>query len=307
MGNLDLKGKKILVTGGSGYLGSFLVEALINEQANVMVIDREESPIAKTYLIDITDADAVKKTVTKIKPEIIFHLAASLNRNRDFEMFKQVNEVNHIGTFNLLFALKDTPYENFIFTSTSEIYGENDAPFREEQLPKPVSQYSLTKVYAENLIQTFSKNFNKNFTILRLFNFFGKNMPQNFFIPQMIDAIENETFFNMTKGEQKRDFLYVDDVIQALMSSAKIPQAKNEIFNVCSGTAATIKQLAEEVKNSTKSDCELRFGAIPYRENEIWNMVGDNTKIKRILNFDVKYNLALGIKQLIENKKNITK
>jgi len=302
MGDLKLKGKKVLVTGGNGYLGKFLVKALMSEQAKVFILDRDGSPKDGFYVVDITNAEEVSLAIEEIKPEIIFHLASSLDRNRDFKMYQQVNEINHLGTFNLLMALKDIQYENFIFTSTSEIYGDNKPPFNENQIPKPVSQYSLTKVYAENLIQTFSNNFNKSFTILRLFNFYGENMSPNFFIPQMVEAFKTEKYFNMTKGEQKRDFLYVQDVIQALVLSAKESAAKNEIFNVCSGETTTLKQLAEEVKNSTKSECEIRFGAIPYRNNEVWKMVGDNSKIKKALNFEVKYNLTTGIKKLIENR-----
>ncbi|HHH53495.1 MAG TPA: NAD-dependent epimerase/dehydratase family protein [Bacteroidetes bacterium] len=300
MGEIKLKGKKILVTGGNGYLGSFLVGALKKELADVTVLDKEGLTTVGFFKVDITDEIAVKEAIDIIKPEIIFHLASSLDRNRDFMMYKKVNDINHLGTFNLLSALKDIHYDNFIFTSTSEVYGENKVPFHENQMPKPVSQYSLTKVYAENLIQTFSKTFNKNYTILRLFNFYGEDMPSNFFIPQMIDAFSNKKYFEMTKGEQKRDFLYIYDVIQALILSAKHPKAKNELFNVCSGKTATLRQLAEEVKSQMKSDCKIKYGAIPYRETEIWNMVGDNSKIKDTLNYEVKYDLAEGIKKLLK-------
>ncbi len=292
--------KIVLVTGGNGYLGRYLVRALKNMNAKVCVIDKEGRDDDTFIKVDITDRKAVQDAVKKIKPQIVFHLASSLNRNRDFKEYKAVNEINHIGTFNLLYALKDIAYENFIFTSTSEIYGDNNAPFNEDQIPKPVSQYSLTKVYAENLIQTFSSNFGKNYTILRLFNFYGKNMPSNFFIPQMIDALKNKKWFDMTKGEQKRDFLYVDDVVQALLLSATKKAAQNETFNVCSGKTSTLKQLALEVKAKMKSECEIRFGAIQYRNNEVWNMVGDNSKIRQKLNFEVKYDLASGIGKILQ-------
>ena len=300
MGRIELQGARILVTGGNGYLGAQLVAALKKEQAEVFVMDKDAVPSGHAYNTDITDRNAVAKTVRAIQPEIIFHLAASLNRERNFDHFDRINEVNHNGTLNLLLALKDIPYRNFIFTSTSEVYGSNQAPFHEEQLPKPASPYSLTKLYAETLINTFSELYNKHFTILRLFNFFGKEMPANFFIPQMIQAFQNEAAFEMTAGEQKRDFLYVDDIIQALLLSAGSEKALNETFNVCSGQAVSLKQLATEIKTTLKSGCEIKFGALPYRENEVWNMVGDNTKIKKALGFKVRYDLNEAIKQIIE-------
>jgi UDP-glucose 4-epimerase len=300
MGDINLNGLKVLVTGGSGYLGAQLVTALKKEGAEVFVVDKEATPSDHVYNLDITDRVAVEKTIREIQPEIIFHLAASLNRERNFDHFDRINQINHDGTLNLLLALKDIPYRNFIFTSTSEVYGSNPAPFHEEQVPKPASPYSLTKLYAEVLISTFSNLYNKHFTVLRLFNFFGKNMPANFFIPQMIRAFQNEAVFEMTEGAQKRDFLYVEDVIQALLLSARSEKALNETFNVCSGRAVSLKQLATEIKRTMKSNCEIRFGALSYRENEVWNMVGNNTKIKKALGFKIRYGLNEAIEQLID-------
>jgi UDP-glucose 4-epimerase len=247
------------------------------------------------YLVDITNREKVVEAIDKIKPDIIYHLAASLNRVQDFNHFDKVNAINHQGTYNLLWALKELPYQNFIFTSTSEIYGDNSPPFHEQQIPNPISPYSLTKLYGEHLIQTFSHIHSKNYTILRLFNFYGKDMPPNFFIPQLIKALKNNKEFEMTEGEQKRDFLYIDDVIEALLLSAKNDDGYREIMNVCNGNAVTIKQLAEETKNKLNSDCKIKFGAIPYRNKEVWNMVGDNRKIKEKLGFEPKFDLEKGI------------
>ena len=299
MDKLDLEGKRVLVTGGCGYLGKHLVKALENEQAIVFIIDRVEHTADQYYNVDITNRKDIDEAIRKIQPEIVFHLAASLVRDRNFDRFDHINNVNHNGTLNLLLALKDIPYHNFIFTSTSEIYGSNIPPFNEEQIPQAASPYSLTKIYAEQLINNFSTIYNKPFTILRLFNFFGKDMPSGFFIPQLIESFKNSSTFEMTEGEQKRDFLYVDDVVNAMILSAEQNSVQNEIFNVCSGTAVSLKQLATEINIKVNSGCKIKFGALPYRENEVWNMVGNNTKIKDLLGFKVKYELKEAINKLI--------
>jgi UDP-glucose 4-epimerase len=293
-----MKDKRILVTGGNGYLGRNLVEKLQQLQAEVFVMDIYGTADAHTFILDITDAKAVKEMIEKIKPQIIFHLAASLDRNRNFDNYDTIYAINTKGTFNLLDSLKDIDYENFIFTSTSEVYGDNTPPFKETQIPQPASPYSLTKVYTENLIETFSKTYQKKYTILRLFNFFGKNMSPKFFIPQMIETLRDNQKFEMTKGAQKRDFLYLEDVVQALILSAQ-KSAQNEIFNVCSAEAVSLKDLVLEVKNSLNSQSEIVFGALPYRDNEVWNMLGDNTKITSQLGFKPKFNLKTGIRQII--------
>jgi len=299
MDKISLEGKRVLVTGGNGYLGQFLVKALIKAKATVFVLDKNVETSKTSFKVDITKKREVEEVVNKIKPEIIFHLAAILNRERNFDHFELSNNINHLGTYNLLEALKNIPYQNFIFTSTSEIYGDNKAPFHEGQLPDAVSPYSLTKVYSENLIQTFSKLNNKKFTILRLFNFFGENMPSEFFIPQLINSLKTKGSFEMTKGEQIRDFLYIDDVVSALILSAKQSNPNNDVYNICSNTGVTLKQLAQTIKKVLKSDCKINFGALPYRTSEVWNMVGDNSKIKEAFGFTPKYNIEEALKKMI--------
>jgi nucleoside-diphosphate-sugar epimerase len=295
-----LKGKRVLVTGGNGYLGSYLVDALKKEGANVFVIGRTKQSAKNEFIVDIADEKEVHSAIKKIKPQLIYHLAATLNRDRDFKYHNEVMRINYSGTINLLRALQECKYENFIFASTSEIYGSNRTPFHEKQFPDPASPYSLSKVFSETTIRTFSELNEKNYTILRLFNFFGKNMPENFFIPQLIQALKNDTVFKMTKGEQARDFLYVEDVVRAMLLAGRKSKARNEIFNVCSSQSVALKKLVIEFQKRLNSNCKIDFGALPYRKNEVWNMVGSNKKIKSKLGFKPKYNLKEAINQLIQ-------
>lgn len=299
MGRLSLKNKRILVTGGNGYLGAHLVAALQKEGAKVFIMDQKTTGAENEFAVNITSREEVERAIGQIRPEVIYHLAASLNRDRDFANHDKVMQVNYYGTINLLYSLQNVAYENFIFTSTSEVYGGNKAPFTEKQLPDPASPYSLSKFFAETAIRTFSQLHNKPFTILRLFNFFGKNMPESFFIPQLLNSLRNEASFKMTKGAQARDFLYVNDIIQALVLAGINPKARNEVFNVCSGKSTTLRQLVTEFKKRVKGKCKIEFGALPYRENEVWNMVGSNSKIKSKLGFKVKYNTRQAIDELI--------
>jgi UDP-glucose 4-epimerase len=296
----DLKGKRILVTGGNGYLGSQLVPALKKTGAIVFVMDKITTGSMNEFIADITDKRAVSLVIKKTEPQIIYHLAATLNRDRDFRYHDEVLRINYSGTVNLLRALQDINYENFIFTSTSEIYGSNTPPFHEEQLPAPASPYSLSKFFAETVIRTFTELYRKNYTILRLFNFIGKKMPEAFFVPQLIHSLKYDTVFKMTKGEQSRDFLYIEDVVNALILSATKDEARNELFNVCSSQSITLKQLATEIQQQLKGNCQIGFGALPYRDNEVWKMVGSNQKIRERLGFKPAYNLKEAISELIK-------
>lgn len=300
MDTINLKEKTIIVTGGSGYLGRFLVNALIKEGASVFNLSKDCKPSNSEFNIDITNFNDVYKIVQQIKPDVIFHLAADINRSRSFENYEKIMSVNVNGTFNILKSIEKIDC-HFIFTSTSEIYGNNASPFHEDQIPQPVSPYSLSKINAENLIQTYCKNYGKNYTNLRIFNFFGEHMSEDFFINQMIKSLQKDEDFLMTKGKQIRDFLYVGDVVDALLLTAKNKSSYNQTLNICSGKGVQLKELANYVSKNINSKAKVIKGALPYRKNEVWEMVGDNTKAKQSIGFTPNFSIEEGIKILIEH------
>ncbi|MCF8396350.1 MAG: NAD-dependent epimerase/dehydratase family protein [Melioribacteraceae bacterium] len=289
MDKVNLCDKRVLVTGGNGYLGKNLIQQLGLLEAKVFCLDIHDHYLTEgiEYVqIDLRNEEELKKFIDNIQPEIIYHLAASLDRTRDFETTNKIFDINVSGTINLLNALKDLDYENLIYTSTSEVYGGNQIapPYKEDCNFVPASPYSLSKYMAEMAIRTFSELYDKNFVILRLFNFYGKDMPHKFFLPELIDKLKKDENFDMTAGEQKRDFIHISDVLNALVISSK-QIAYKQVFNVCSGRGITIKDLAIELRELLKSKSKINFGALPYRNNEVWEMVGDNSKISAILNF----------------------
>ena len=300
----SLKDKRILVTGGCGYVGRLLIKKLYKLGSQVFVFDviSSSEPIHGVIYnnVDLLDNDLLCKLINQIKPQKIYHLAASLDRTRDYDVIDEILDINLKGTNNLLRALREIDYTSFIYTSTSEVYGNQTIiPFKEDMALHPISPYSLSKAAAELSIQTFSNIYNKPYTILRLFNIYGPNMPENFFIPQLVSALKDDRDFDMTKGEQKRDFIFIDDVIETLIISSKNKNANNQIFNVCSGASNSLRELALEIQKLIPSDSSINFIAIPYRKNEIWDMIGDNTKIKETLFFDNKIDLSEGLRRLL--------
>ncbi len=300
MGIIDLKGKKIIVVGGNGYLGGFLTKVLEENGADVFIISKDCEQTSSQFIIDITNFDETYKIIQKIKPDIVYHLAANISRNRDFSIYEKMAAVNVQGTLNILRSLEGID-AHFIFTSTSEIYGNNISPFHENQIPKPVSPYSLSKISAEMLIQTYCTNHSKKYTNLRVFNFYGENMPEAFFIPQMINSLKKGEDFLMTKGEQVRDFLYVGDVVNALVLTAQNTNSYGETMNVCSGQGTKLSKLASAVNTSMNTKAKIVLGAIPYRDNEVWEMIGDQSKIKKSIGFEPKISIDKGIEIVINH------
>ncbi|MDB9721230.1 NAD(P)-dependent oxidoreductase [Winogradskyella sp.] len=303
MDQINLKQKKILVTGGNGFLGRHFIKTLVQHDALIYSIDIAESdpqPNVSSYTLDLKDQTSLNELISIIRPDLIYHLAASINRTRDFTQTNSIIETNLTGTINLLNALEHIPYQKFIFISTSEVYGGKliTSPFKEDDSFIPASPYSLSKYCAEVAVQTFSEIYSKKYTVLRLFNFFGKDMPDNFFMSQLMDKLKNNEDFNMTAGEQKRDFLYLKDVINAMLL-AEGNAANQHIFNVCSGIGKPIKDIAFEVKQSLKSSSKINLGALQYQDNEVWEMIGDNSKIKKTLGWQPEYTFSQGLQDCV--------
>lgn len=286
--------KRILITGGGGYLGSKLAEKISESTAEIFLLDIAFNEISaalinkhkkvEKLLVNLTDFSELKDACQESKPDIIFHFGAVINRERDFSLYDNLYEINVKGTFNLLKCLEKVDYKSFYFASTGEVYGtKNTSPFSEDMMPAPVSPYSCTKLMAENLISTYSSIQRKPFTILRMFLFYGPSMPRNFFISQLEFALNNDEEFKMTKGEQRRDFLHIDILINYLLQITATELSNNEIINVCSGKSTEIRQLALEFAKSINKEHLLKIGTLPYRSNEIWDMYGNNQKLKDIL------------------------
>jgi len=290
--------KRVLITGGGGYLGSKLAEKIVNSDSTIFLLDKKFNSAAKTLsenhsniqisIVDLTQKKQVEEICSEAEPDYIFHFAALLNRVRDFSVYNKLYEVNVNGTLNLLEAAKDIAYKGFYFASSGEVYGtKNQPPFSEEQIPVPVSPYSLTKLMGEQIIQTFSDISSKPFTILRIFNFYGPGMPKDFFISQLIEALKSDQKFNMTGGEQIRDLIYLEDLLAAIVFICKSGKSNNDIINICSGRGIILKEIAQEIAEQMNKTNLLNIGVLPYRKNEVWNMCGSNSKLTN-LGFTVK-------------------
>ncbi len=291
---INFKGARVLVTGGVGYLGRNLITQLIQygcEDVHSIDLEKTEKkdPNITFHQVNLLDSSSLSEIIKNINPTLVYHLAANLNRSRDFSIVKQLMDVNFTGTVNLLNALEDIPYNNFIYTSTSEVYGGKSitSPFKETDDFTPASPYSMSKYCGEVALKTFSEIKEKKYIVLRMFNFLGSNMPTNFFPSQLKENLIHNKDFSMTLGEQYRDYLYLSDVIEALLL-AGVTENTNQVYNVCSGHGISIRELAEKAKIKMDSKSNIQFGAIPYRNNEVWNMVGDNSKIKNYLGWNPK-------------------
>ncbi|CEP77567.1 MAG: NAD-dependent epimerase/dehydratase family protein [Defluviitoga tunisiensis] len=300
---------KILVTGGAGFIGSNLVDKLLEEGHSVVVVDNLStgninllSPLALFYQQDIRDYKVMDIIFETHHFDYVFHLAAQISVPESVENPKKDAEINILGTLNILSLSVKYGIKKIIFSSSGgAIYGENaPIPTTEDYCPNPISPYAISKLACEHYIKFFSKEFSLDYTILRYSNVYGpKQTPKG---EAGVVAIFTENMLNNQEvtiygtGEQIRDFVHVYDVIQANILS--LDRAKNEIINISTNEATSINELFKIMKE------EINYKKTPIyqqkRPGDLEVSVLSNEKAKEILNWQPSFNLKKGVKNTIE-------
>ena len=307
---------KVLVTGGAGFIGSHLVDRLLSEGLEVTVIDnldtgrleniahhqdREEFHFVKG---DIRDFNLVKE-IMKDK-DAIFHEAALASVILSVENPILTNDINVSGTLNLLKASVDHHVKRFIFASSAAIYGETPSPQkREDMTPNPTSPYGASKLAAENYVKLFHKVYGLETVSLRYFNVYG---PRQRFDIQCayggaITIFTNRLLKNMPPiiygdGEQTRDFIYIQDVVEANILALNSKKAAGESFNIGTGKNISVNQVAEILKEIMNRKDLKNVHANP-RPTDIRHGYADVSKAKRMLGFHPKVPLKEGLIKLV--------
>jgi len=301
--------KKILVTGGSGFIGSHLVKRLVEKGANVYITTKYDSVIDNIRLmnlwndlnvieIDLRNSDSLKQ-IKKIKPDIIFHLAAYNHVGDSFLHVSEAMKCNGIGTSNLLESYKD--FELFVYMSTSETYGnQKTVPFKEEMTPFPISPYAVGKYCGELYALMMHHVYNLPIVVIKPFNTFGPFQSPRAIIGEMIIKCLKGQDILSTKGLQTREFNYVENVVDGLVATLNNKKCVGEVINIASTKEIKIRDLILKIHELSRSKSSLKIGELPYRPTEIWRMCGDADKAKNILKWQPKISFEDGIKKSIE-------
>jgi len=330
--------KKFLVTGGAGFIGSHIVEALIKKGHFVRILDNFSS--GKIENLDFTK-DLSPKAYGLIKGDIrdkaiclkvtkgvdfVLHQAALRSVPKSLGNPKEYNEVNIGGTLNMLEAARQNKIKCFVFASSSSIYGEAvKFPEKEDDMPRLISPYALTKLAGEYYCKIFSKNYGLSTVSLRYFNVFGPRQALDdeyaVVIPKFITCMLNDEPSPIYgTGRQSRDFTYVDNVVAANILAAQkgnlsrrsgIPQitpmadsakggnaGKGEVFNVASGKDYSILGLVEALNKIMKKDIKPVF--LPLRPGDVFKTLADLSRAKRILGFKPKIGFPEGLELTVE-------
>ena len=308
-----LKNKKIVVTGGAGFIGSNLVEELVKTN-QVIVIDnlqggkRENLTAHKNLLFfecDITNK-AEMKELTK-GSEIIFHLGALPSITESFKNIEDCIRVNIEGTAILLEVARENKIPRFIFSSTSALYGDDQVvPKVETMRTSSKSPYASSKIIGEQFCKIYFENYGIKTISLRYANVYGKNQdPKSEYagvISKFIDGALNDNHLEIFgDGKSTRDFIYVTDVVQANIKAALVENGYGEAYNIGTMIETSIGSLAKNIIKITKSQSVINY--LPERKGDVKLSFNNNNKAKTILRWVPRINLKTGLTEMLINAK----
>jgi len=301
-------GQIIFITGAGGFIGNHLLKRLIGNGYETVCFNRsfnqnfKKEFEGKTTMVegDIRNLQLLINIINRFKPTYVYHLAGSKSRSNRISEFHESFEINYKGTLNLLEALLNKEYLiKIILLGTMDEYGNSSRVFSEELKEEPNSAYGLSKLSATKLALIFNKQFHLPITILRPSIVYGPEQGSEMFIPAIIHSLKKGEVFKMTAGEQLRDFIYIDDLLEALLLTKDSTNSNGEVINIGLGKSIQLFKLASQIANYNSKSELLRVGAIPYRGSEIMNYKVNIEKAKLLLNWSPKYTINRGLEETI--------
>lgn len=295
--------KKVLVTGAGGFIGSHLVRALLAQGAKVVGLVRPGSDCWRLKeMVDRIELIRVELGIGSLKAlsigpiDAIYHLAAG-GLNPAAENASAVCQTNIIGTIDLLNFAVQKKAGRFIYCGSCFEYaaGKN---ISEEQLPAPATEYAASKSAGWLLAHSFAKCYRFPVVTLRPFTVYGPYESSFRLVPYTIVRLLRGLDLDLTAGKQARDFIYIEDVVDAFLRAGECEIA-DETFNISTGSATTVETMAVTIARLMGVQPKINAGVLPYRESEIWEQSGNPQKAKEKLGWTPRHSLEEGLTKSI--------
>lgn len=305
------KGKKVLVTGAGGFIGSHLTERLVglgasvrafvrynsrNDWGLIELLPKEIQEFLEIFIGDLKDSEAVRKAVKGC--EIVFHLGALIAIPYSYINPLDFIQTNIGGTANILNASKEYGVEKMVHTSTSEVYGTaRYTPIDEDHPLQGQSPYSASKIGADKLAESYYLSFDLPVTILRPFNTYGPRQSARAVIPTIItQALTNEKV-KLGSLEPTRDFTYISDTVKGFIKIAESKESIGHVINLGTAKETSIGDLVKKIGGILGKELEIEYDIARVRpiNSEVERLISDNTKAKKILNWNPNISLDEGL------------
>ena len=326
-----LTGVRVLVTGATGFIGSHLAERLVAEGAEVTLAvepGASQANVAnlldkvRVHEVDLRDGQMVQELMRECQPSKVYHLAAVGVTEPGIDPRLTV-QVNVMGTLNLLDALRETDCDCFVNTGTCYEYGHNTPPppvppkvggpgshippnfggpggQREDQMVDPINAYAASKSAAWLFCNMYHRTRGYPIVTLRPFTVYGPRQSERALIPQVILSALRGEDFEMTGGEQTRDFTYVDDVVEGYIRASLSEKAIGQTINLGTGEERPIKDVVLKVLELMGNPVKPMIGELPYRPREVRRLYSDSSKARELLGWQSQVSLEDGLRKTIE-------
>lgn len=311
---MNIEGKKVLITGAGGFIGSHLSEALVEKGCRVRSFVRYNSRNTWGWLEnsshrqgieivsgDIRDYDSVKDAMRDV--DIVFHLAALIGIPYSYVSSLAYIKTNVEGTYNVLQSARELGTGKIVHTSTSEVYGTAQfVPITEKHPINPQSPYAATKASADFLAMSFYRSFDMPISVIRPFNTYGPRQSARAIIPSIISQILTRKELFLGSLSPTRDFSYVSDIVRGFLSAASSKESIGQVINLGSGSEVSIEQLANEIMSLAKEEVKISLDHQRVRppKSEVEQLVADNTKAKRLIGWEPTVSLKDGLRNTVE-------
>ena len=303
--------KKVLVTGGAGYIGSHAVKSLLEKKYSVVIVDDLSTgyevglnTACQFYKSDITKVEQIESIFAEHEFDLVMHFAAKLDVAESNIHPAKYYDCNVVGTKNILDMMVKYKVKDIIFSSTAAVYGLLDTPelIDEEDITIPINSYGETKLSAENMIKWYSMSYGINYMNFRYFNVVGSCKPgadlteMTTVLPKIIRSIRDNTTFNIFGGDYDtsdgtciRDYIHVNDIVSAHVLGAGIINSENSgVYNLSIGEGTTVLELISACEDAL--DKKITYEIVAPRVGDPVKSAATNTKISSIIDWNIEYN-----------------
>jgi len=301
---IDSTKQSILIIGGTGFIGSYVVQEALSRQLNVAVISKglisthDRLDDVEYLEVDITKRDELFQKLKNRVFHFVINLAGYIDHSSYFKNGDRVVDVHFNGTRNIVEFINKKVLKTYIHFGSSDEYGSNVAPQIESQKELPFSSYSFAKTASTHFLQMMHLTEKFPAVIFRPFLVYGPRQEKNRFIPQIILGCLDDNEFPTSYGMQLRDFCFITDIVDAVFLTLNNSNAYGEVFNIASGEAISIKEIIINIQNIIGLG-RPQFGKFEYRNGENMELFANICKAKKLLNWEPKINLKDGLRKTI--------
>src|SRR5437588_11417244 len=310
--------QRVLLTGGAGFIGSHLAEALLRRGAQLTIVDNLDSfydhSVKKANLnairgigeyefhaLDICDMEQLSQVMAFRCPEVVIHLAACVGVRPSIGQPKLYERVNVAGTLNLLELCRQFHVSRFIFGSSSSVYGATSCvPFSENHVElRPLSPYAATKLAGEMLAYTYAHLFGLQVICLRFFTVYGARQRPDLAIRKFAELISaGRAIPVFGDGSTRRDYTYIDDILAGVRAAIEYDQSKYEVINLGESRTVELRELISLLENALDLQAEVDWQ--PVQPGDVPQTFADVTKARRLLGYNPQTQIEEGIRKFVE-------